>query len=137
MTLSPHLSFNGQCAEAFRFYEKTLGGRIAFMQTHAESPAKDHVAPEWGDKIIHARLELGGSQVLMGMDAPPPHYAKPQGIFVTVSLPTTADSERAFKALADGGQVTMPFQKTFWSSGFGMAVDRYGIPWMINTEEAR
>jgi PhnB protein len=130
--LSPHLSFNGQCEAAFKFYAKTFGGNIVLLQTHADSPAKDQVPHEWRDKVLHARLELG-NQVLMGMDAPPPRYAKPQGIFVTVTLPTTEESERAFTALAKHGEVTMPFQKTFWSAGFGMAVDGFGIPWMINT----
>ncbi len=134
MDLSPHLSFDGQCAAAFTFYEKHLGGKIVTMMTHGDSPAKDRVPPDWRDKIIHARLEIGG-QALMGMDAPPSHYARPQGMFVTFSLPTSADAERVFKALTEDGSVTMPFQKTFWSNGFGMVVDRFGIPWMINTIE--
>ncbi len=133
MDLSPHLSFDGRCAEAFAFYEKHLGGTNLTMITHGDAPVSTQVAPDWRDKIIHARLEIG-RQVLMGMDAPPPHYARPQGMFVTLSLPTRGEAERAFHALADGGRVTMPFQRTFWSSGFGMVVDRFGIPWMVNTD---
>lgn len=135
MELTPYLNFNGDCAEAFRFYERVLGGKIVMMQTHGESPMKDQVAAEWRDKVIHARLVVDG-RMLMGSDAPPEGYVAPQGLFVSVSVASPGDGERIFKALAEGGKVNMPFQKTFWSSGFGMAVDRFGTPWMVNTEPA-
>jgi PhnB protein len=135
MDLSPHLSFNGECAAAFKFYEQCLGGTIVMMQTHGESPMKDRVPADWQDKVIHARLVVG-DKVLMGMDAPPERYAAPQGIFVSYSAANPPDAERVFNALAENGKVTMPFQKTFWSQGFGMAVDRFGIPWMVNCEQA-
>jgi PhnB protein len=105
------------------------------MQTHGESPMKDQVPPDWRDKVIHARLTIGNT-VLMGSDAPPSHYAAPQGIYVSISVSEPAEAERMFKALSDRGRVDMPFQKTFWSPGFGMAVDRFGIPWMVNCEGA-
>jgi PhnB protein len=136
MELSPYLNFNGQCAEAFKFYEQCLGGKIVFMQTHGESAMKDQTPPDWQDKIMHATLKVG-SQVLMGSDAPPAHYAAPQGIYVSISLPDPADGERIFNALADRGKVNMPFQKTFWAAGFGMLVDRFGTPWMVNCEQPR
>jgi PhnB protein len=132
MELSPYLNFNGNCAAAFRFYEKCLGGTIVMMQTHGESPAKDQVPPDWRDRVIHARLVVGG-QALMGSDAPPDQYERPQGTYVSLSI-ASADAERIFKALAEGGTVGMPFQKTFWSPGFGMVVDRFGTPWMVNSE---
>ena len=135
MELSPYLSFNGDCAAAFRFYEQVLGGKIVMMQTHGESPMKDQVSPEWRDKVIHARLAVDG-KVLMGSDFPPSDYAPPTGIQVSVSVKSPAEGERIFKALAEGGKVNLPFQKTFWSPGFGMAVDRFGTPWMVNTEPA-
>jgi PhnB protein len=72
----------------------------------------------------------------MGSDAPPEHYAPPQGIHVSISIASPADGERIFNALAENGKVAMPFQKTFWSPGFGMAVDRFGIPWIVNAEQA-
>jgi PhnB protein len=130
--LSPYLNFDGQCADAFKFYEQVLGGTIVMLQTHGESPMKDHVPADWHDKVIHARLAVGG-QVLMGSDVPPTHYAVPQGTLVSISVPEPADGERIFGALADRGKITMPFQKTFWSPGFGMCVDRFGIPWMVNS----
>ena len=133
MELSPYLNFNGQCAEAFRFYERVLGGKIVMMQTHGETPMKDQVPPDWRDKVIHVRLEVG-KHAIMGSDAPQEHYAAPQGLYVSISVPSRPDGERIFNELAAGGQVTMPFEKTFWSPGFGMLTDRFGTPWMVNCE---
>jgi PhnB protein len=135
MELSPYLTFSGECAAAFAFYEKTLGGKIVMMQTHGESPMKDLVPADWQDKILHARLVAGG-HALMGSDAPPARYAAPQGVQVSVTVATPAEGERIFNAFAENGKVNMPFQKTFWSAGFGMLVDRFGIPWMVNCEQA-
>jgi PhnB protein len=135
MEISPYLTFNGECAAAFKFYERCLGGEIVAMQTHGESPMKDQVPPEWRDKVLHARLVVGDN-VLMGSDAPPDHYSPPQGLQVSISVPSPSDGERIFKTLAENGKVTMPFEKTFWSSGFGMVVDRFGTPWMVNCEQA-
>jgi PhnB protein len=135
MELTPYLSFNGNCAEAFRFYAQVLGGTIAFIQTFGESPAKDQVPSEWQDKVMHVRLVVG-DKALMGSDAPPPHFATPQGISVSIQVGSVAEGERIFRALSQGGRITMPFARTFWSPGFGMAVDRFGTPWMVNCDEA-
>jgi PhnB protein len=134
MELNTYLNFNGQCATAFKFYEKCLGGKIVMMQTHGDSPMKDQVPPDWQDKIMHAQMRLG-DRILMGCDAPPSHYAPPQGVHVSIGVATAAEGERIFTELAENGKVSMPFQKTFWSPGFGMAVDRFGVPWMVNTEQ--
>ena len=134
MKLNPYLTFNGQCAEAFRFYERVLGGRIEGMMTHGESPIAGEVPSEWHERILHARLVVG-DQVLMGSDSPPESYAKPQGLYVSLHVDQPADGERIFQALADRGTVTMPFEKTFWAARFGMLVDRFGTPWMINCEQ--
>lgn len=136
MNLSPHLNFDGQCAEAFRFYEQCFGGKISVLLTYREAPGNHPIPPEALDKILHAHLDLGGISIL-GCDAPGPRYAKPQGIQVSLTFPTSGEAERVFTALTtNGGTVTMPFQQTFWSNGFGMAIDRFGIPWMINTAQA-
>jgi PhnB protein len=129
--ISPYLNFSGQCAAAFKFYEQCLGGKIVMMQKHGETLAKDHVPADWRDKVVHARLVVGG-RVLMGSDAPPTHYSAPQRMQVSISVSTPAEGERIFKALAEHGKITLPFQKTAWSSGLGTAVDRFGIPWMVN-----
>ena len=131
MQLSPYLSFNGQCEEAFKFYEQCLGGRIDGIMTHAETPAGEQAPPDWRDKIVHASLTVGNT-VLMAADTPPDLYEKPKGIWVSLHFKDPAEAERIFTALAERGTVQMAFQKTFWSPGFGMCVDRFGIPWMIN-----
>jgi len=81
MQLNPYLFFNGQCEAAFRFYEQCLGGKIEVMMTHAGTPAAENVPAEWRDKILHARMTVGG-QVLMASDAPPGRYHAPQGFSV-------------------------------------------------------
>jgi len=135
MEFSTYLFFNGQCADAFKFYEKCLGGKVEAM-TYAGSPAEKDIPAEWRDKIMHARLAVG-DEVLMGSDAPPAHYKKPQGFSVSVSVKDVADGERIFKDLSEGGTVQMPFTPTFWAAGFGMCVDRFGIAWMVNCEQGK
>jgi PhnB protein len=133
MELTAYLNFDGQCREAFTTYEKVLGGKITFIQTHGESPMKDHVAPDWHDKVMHATLKVGSS-TLMGSDAPPEHYQKPQGFYVSIGLKSYDEGARIFRELSEGGRVNLPFEKTFWAAGFGMLVDRFGIFWMVNCE---
>ena len=135
MQLNPYLLFNGDCEAAFKFYEKCLGGKIEAMMTNAGTPAEAHVPAEWRDKILHARLVVG-DQVLMASDAPPDQYSQPKGISVSIQLKDKAEAERIFNELAENGTMQMPFQETFWSPGFGMCTDRFGIPWMINCEPA-
>lgn len=134
MSVNPYILFNGNCEEAFKFYARVTGGKIEMMMPHAGTPAESHVPAEWQNKIMHARMTIGKS-LLMASDAPPGRYSKPQGFSVSLQAATVAEGERIFNALADGGNVGMPFQKTFWSPGFGMLVDRYDIPWMINCDE--
>lgn len=134
MDLHAYLIFTGQCREAFETYEKVLGGKIEVMQTHGESPMAGETPVGRQDSIIHARLAVGNA-ILMGSDSPPEHFEKPQGFSVSINVTRMADAERIFNALAEGGQVRMPFGKTFWAEGFGMLVDRYGIPWMVNCEQ--
>jgi PhnB protein len=133
MQINPYLFFNGQCEAAFKFYAECLGGKIDAMMTHAGTPAEEHVPAEWRNKIIHARLTVGDG-VLMASDAPPDHYKKPQGFSVSIQIKDKAEAERIFNALAENGKITMPFEKTFWAAGFGMCVDRFGIPWMVNCD---
>jgi PhnB protein len=131
MQLNPYLNFNGQCEEAFRFYEQCFGGKIEFMMTHEGSPMADQVPKEWGKKIMHARLSVG-NQVLLGSDAHGDCYAAPKGFAVSIDVTEPAEADRIFNALAENGTVQMPIQETFWAKRFGMLADRFGIPWMIN-----
>jgi PhnB protein len=133
--LNPHLHFNGECEAAFKFYEKCLGGKITFMMPHEGTPIADQVPAKWRNKILHASLKVG-DEVLMGADAPPDHYRKPQGFSVTLGMKDPAEAERIFHALAENGTVQMPLQETFWAARFGMLIDRFGIPWMINCGQA-
>ena len=133
MQVNPYLAFNGQCADAFKFYEKVLGGKITFTMTWGEMPGADQFPAETHKLIMHSRISIG-DQVLMGADAPPDRYQEPKGINVSIHVKDTAEGERIFKALSENGKVTMPFEQTFWSKGFGMCVDQFGIPWMVNTE---
>jgi len=135
MQIQPYLHFNGNCEEAFKFYEQCLNGKIETMMPHTGSPAEKHVPAEWGSKILHARLVVGDA-VLMASDAPPDHYSAPQGFSVALQIKDPAEAERVFQVLSENGKITMPFQQTFWALRFGMLFDRFGIPWMINCEQA-
>ena len=130
--LSPYLFYDGNCEAAFKFYEKTLGGKIEMMLRNEEGPPEMASPPERKHKIMHARMTIDG-QVLMASDAPPEHFHKPQGYSVSLTVKDPAEAERKFKALAEGGSVNMPFGKTFFSKGFGMCSDQFGIPWMVNS----
>jgi PhnB protein len=135
MQLNPYLFFNGQCEAAFKFYEKVLGGKIEAMLPHEGTPAAEHVPPEWRKKILHARLVVG-DKVLMGSDAPPGRQEEMEGFSVTLGIDDPKEAERLFHALAENGTVRMPIEKTFWAVRFGMLVDQFGTPWMINCEQA-
>lgn len=131
MQFNPHLSFNGNCEEAFQQYQKIMGGEIVAMLTYKGTPAENMVAPEWGSKIMHAALKLDDG-LLMGADAPPDRYQKPQGVGVGLEVKNADDADRIFKALGENGQVHMPIQETFWATRFGMVLDRFGVLWMVN-----
>ena len=135
MKMNPYLSFNGQCEAAFKFYEQILGGKIVSKMTWGELPTPEQVPVESHKLIMHAALAIG-DDVLMGADSPSDHFEQPKGIHVALHFKDSAEGERIFRALAENGTVQMPFQKTFWAAGFGMCVDRFGIPWMVNCEQA-
>jgi PhnB protein len=134
MQMNPYLTFDGNCEEAFKAYERVLGGKIIAMMPHEGTPAEAHVPAEWRKKILHARLAFGDN-VLMASDAPPGRFQKMQGFSVTLVVKDPAEAERVFNALAEGGTVTMALEETFWAVKFGMLIDRFGTPWMINCEK--
>ena len=134
MQFTPYLNFDGQCAEAFRFYEKALGGKIVTMQTFGETPGMGEMPPALRDRILHVRLAVG-DQLLMGSDSQPDQHQPAQGFAVALQINTPAEAERVYAALAEGGTVEMPLQKTFFAERFGMLKDRYGTPWMLNCEQ--
>jgi PhnB protein len=134
MQLNPYLHFNGNCETAFKFYEKVLGGKILAMMPHEGTPAAGHVPAEWRKKIIHARMTIG-DQLLMASDAPPDRYEPMKGFSVNITVKDPAEADRIFAALSESGTVKMAIQETFWAVRFGMLVDQFGTPWMINCEK--
>jgi PhnB protein len=130
--LNAYLFFDGTCADAMRFYERTLGGKLEMMLTHAESPMADKAPPGSADRIMHARLAIDGGALMASDSMAGQPYGGMKGFSLSLIYPTVADAKRVFNALAAGGQVTMPIEKTFWAEAFGTLVDRFGTPWMIS-----
>ncbi len=135
MQMNPYLSFKGECEAAFKFYEQCLGGQLGAIFRYAGSPLADQVPPDWSDKIMHGSLTVSGT-VLMGGDVAPDRYEEPKGFSLSLQIKSTTEAERIFHELAKDGRVVMPLEKTFWAVRFGMVVDRFGIPWLINCEES-
>lgn len=134
MQVTTYLAFDGDCREAFQMYERVLGGKITFMMTQGESPMADKIPPAMKDKIMHASLQIPGGGLIQGADHPEGKAVKPSGFSVCVSTKDKAEAERIFNGLSNGGEVQMAFQQTFWSSGFGMCIDKFSVPWMVNVE---
>jgi PhnB protein len=134
MQLNPYLFFDGQCEVAFKFYAKALGGKIEAMMTHDTMPGSEKMPAEQRSRIMHARLSVG-DKMLMGSDAPPDRCEAMKGFSVTLGIDDPAEAERIFQALSPGATVQMPIQETFWARRFGMLVDQFGTPWMINCEK--
>ena len=130
MQVNPYLFYNGNCEEALKYYQKVLGARIEAMLPYEGGPADMPIPADWKKKIMHARITFDGD-ILMGSDAPPGHFQKQQGFSVTLTVDDPTEAEKKFKALSEGGAVNMAFAPTFFAKGFGMCVDKFGIPWMV------
>ncbi len=135
MKIAPYLGFDGQCAEAFHFYERTLHGKIDMMMTYGESPMADQTPTAQRARIMHAHMKIG-DQSLMGGDAPSHMHQKPAGFCVSIHVDEEAEAERIFRELGEGGQINTPMSETFWARRFGMLVDRFGTPWIVNCPKA-
>jgi PhnB protein len=136
--IQPYLFFNGSCEQAVEFYRKALGAEVEMMMRYKESPEPPQpgmVPPGFENKIMHSSFRVGQTTV-MASDGCSAEKASFQGFFLSLSVPSETEADRAFAALADGGQVRMPLTKTFWSPCFGMVADRFGIGWMISVEPA-
>lgn len=133
MQINAYLGFNGNCAEAFKFYEKCLRGKIEAMMTGEDAPPDAQMPPDFKGLVLHARLNVGGG-ILMGSDSPPNSYRPAQGMTVSLQIPDVAEAERVFNELSVGGNVTMAMEQTFWAKRFGMVTDKFGTPWMVNCE---
>ena len=133
MRVNPYLSFNGQCEAAFTLYAQCLGGQLGAIFRYRGSPLADSVPADWQDKVMHGSLTIG-ELVLMGGDVAPDRYEAPKGFSLSLQISSTTEAERIFQELGKDGRVTVPLEKTFWAARFGMVIDRFGIPWLINCE---
>lgn len=133
MKVISNLVFKGECREAFDFYARVLGGEVTAMFPFGDAPGESGVEPGWRDRIMHAWMDIG-DQSIMGCDAPPAMQEEMGGFSLSVHLTDPAEARRIFDGLAEGGRVDAPLEETFWSPAFGLLTDRYGTPWMINTQ---
>ena len=133
MQMNPYLSFRGECEAAFSYYEHHLGAKLGLIFRYEGTPISGHVPADWQNKIMHGSITFG-DQTLMGADVAPENYEAPKGFSLSLHSSHVSEAERVFHALADGGKVVMPLEKTFWAERFGMVVDRFGVPWLINCD---
>lgn len=144
MQIQPYLFFNGNCEEAFTFYEKALGGKINELHRYEDMPPQEGgdedngcgpMTPEqkaaFGKRIMHVNLTVDGQMMLMGSDSPQDEGAV-RGLSISIGIENVEKGREIFEALSGGGEVKMPFQETFWAKGFGMCTDKFGVPWMVN-----
>ena len=134
MKLNPHLTFNGNCGEAFEFYERLLGGSLT-RTSFGDSPVANHVPEEWKNRIVHATLSMDESEIA-GADVPVEEYKKPEGFYLLIEPEDPDEAGRLFSALSKNGEVKIPLQEMFWSVCYGSLIDRYGTPWEISCVEA-
>ena len=128
MELYTYLNYGGNCRQAFEFYAEHLGGTIGMMMTHGQAPDQSKVNPDWKDAVLHARISIGGTE-LLGADIP---NAQPmRSAYLSLIVDSDAEAERIFSALSDRGEVFMPMQETFFATRFGQLRDRFGLNWMI------
>ena len=134
MKVEAYLFFNGRCEEAVEFYKQALGAEVTMIMRFKDSPEPHPpgmVPPGWEEKIMHASLRVGET-IVMASDGCADGQPTFQGFSLSLAMANEAEANRAFTALADGGQVRMPLNKTFWSPCFGMVADRFGVGWMVS-----
>ena len=128
--VQPYLFFDGRCDEALEFYRQALGAEVEMLMRFKDSPEPAQCPSASGEKVMHASVRIGGTTV-MASDGRCEGKPSFQGFALSFSVPTAAEADRRFAALAKGGQVQMPLAKTFFSPRFGMVTDRFGVMWMI------
>ena len=136
MQLHTYLNYGGNCEEAFKFYEKHLGGKITMLMRHGEQPDARSVPPEWAQAVLHARITLGGTE-LLGADIPPDRFQPIRSAYLSLTFDSDREAERVFDLLAGGGQIFMPMQETFFASRFAMLRDKFGTSWMLLNPKAQ
>ena len=128
MQLHTYLNYGGNCEQAFRFYEQHLDGTITMLMRHDELPTPTTLPAEWKGKVIHARLTLGGTE-LLGADMP--SYEPMRSAYLSLTMSSDEEAERVYGLLCEGGQIFMPIQETFFASRFAMLRDTFGTSWML------
>jgi PhnB protein len=130
MKLHTYLNYGGNCEQAFTFYEQHLGGKITMLMRHGEQPNPQQAPPDWKDKVLHARMDLGGTE-LLGADIPADRFKPIRSAYLTLTLDSDQEADRVFALLSDGGEIFMPMQETFFATRFAMLRDRFGTSWML------
>jgi len=128
--LHTYLNYGGNCEDAFKFYETHLGGRITMLMRHGEQPDATQVPAGWANAVLHARMDLGGTE-LLGADIPPDRFQPIRSAYLSLTLDSDHEADRVFGLLSDGGQIFMPMQETFYATRFAMLRDRFGTSWML------
>jgi PhnB protein len=134
MKLNTYLNYGGNCTEAFRFYEQQLGGKITMIMTHGQMPDATGADPAWKDKVLHARIELGGTAIY-GADIPSPPFEPMRSAYLSLSVDSIAEAERIYALLSDGSEIFMKMDETFFAHRFAMFRDRFGTSWMLLNEK--
>jgi PhnB protein len=130
MKLNTYLNYGGNCQEAFRFYEKHLGGKITMMMTHSEMPGATDVPPELQKAILYARMTIGETYI-MGSDVLPDRFQPMRSVYLSIAVDPSKEAERIHALLSEGGETFMPMQETFFALRFSMLRDKFGTSWMI------
>jgi PhnB protein len=132
MKVQAYITFGGRCEEALAFYKKSIGAEVTGLMRWKESPQADMKGPPgWEEKVMNAAFRVGETQ-LMADDGMGDKTAEFKGMTLAIEVADDAEAQRVFTALGEGGKVTMPLAKTFWTSSFGMLTDKFGVPWMVN-----
>ena len=136
MKVQAYITFGGRCEEALEFYKKSVGAEVTGLMRWKESPdAAMKGPPGYEEKVMNAAFRIGETQ-LMADDGMGEKKAEFKGMTLMIEVADDAEAKRVFTALGEGGNVTMPLAKTFWTSSFGMLTDKFGVPWMVNVETA-
>jgi PhnB protein len=130
MKTNTYLNYGGNCAEAFRFYEQHLGGKIGMIMTQGEAPDQSNIPPQMKNAVLHAQMEIGGTR-LMASDVSPDRFQPMRSAYLCLSVDSDAEAERIYGLLSEGGQVFMPIQETFFATRYAQLRDRFGTLWMI------
>ena len=135
MQLHTYLNYGGNCEQAFKFYEQHLGGKITMLMRHGEAPEPGPTPPDWKDKVLHARMNLGGTE-LLGADVPKDRFQPMRSAYLTLTLGSNEEAEKVYALLTDGGEIFMKMEETFFAHRFAMLRDRFGTSWMLLHERA-